>query len=50
MSEWREDKPATPRIGPLGWILVVLRILPFFVVAYGGLLMLLAARGGEGAI
>jgi len=47
MSDWREHKLAHVAIGPLGWLLVFVRIIPFFIVTYGGLLMLLLARAAE---
>ncbi len=50
MSDWRAE---TPRFGPitaLGWARVILRIIPFFVVTYGGLLLLLLARAIEAPI
>jgi len=45
--EWRDNKLPPAAIGPLGWFLVVFRIIPFAVVIYGGLLMLLLARAVE---
>ncbi len=50
MSNWRDDKMPMGRIGALGWLRVVLRILPFFVVTYGGLLLLLLVRAIEAPI
>lgn len=45
--EWRENKLPPAAIGPMGWLRVVLRIIPFVVVTYGGLLVLLLARAIE---
>lgn len=47
MSDWRADKPVSPAIGAFGWLLVLLRIIPFFVVTYGGLLLLFMTRAVE---
>lgn len=47
MTDWREDKPAMAQIGPLGWLLAVARLIPFAVVIYGGLFLLLMARAIE---
>ncbi|RUS63119.1 1-acyl-sn-glycerol-3-phosphate acyltransferase [Pseudorhodobacter sp. E13] len=47
MSDWREDKPRHAAIGGLGWLRVILRIIPFFLVTYGGLMLLLLARAIE---
>ncbi len=47
MGDWRADKLPPAVIGPMGWLRVLVRIIPFFVVTYGGLLMLLLARGVE---
>lgn len=44
MTDWREAKPPQPRIGALGWLRVVLRIIPLTVVIYGGLVLLLVGR------
>ena len=44
MTDWREAKPAQAAITGVGWLRVVLRILPLFVVIYGGLLVLLLVR------
>jgi 1-acyl-sn-glycerol-3-phosphate acyltransferase len=44
MADWREDKPAFGRIGALGWILAVVRIVPLAIVIYGGLLVFLVLR------
>lgn len=45
MVTWRdENPPAAPRIGPLGWLLVLLRAPVLGVVTYGGLLLLLLLR------
>ncbi|WP_022704065.1 lysophospholipid acyltransferase family protein [Pseudorhodobacter ferrugineus] len=47
MVDWREDKLPPAAIGPMGWLRVVMRIIPFALVTYGGLLMLLLARAVE---
>jgi lyso-ornithine lipid O-acyltransferase len=47
MSDWREDKLPPAKIGPLGWLLVALRIFPFAILTYGGLLILLLTRAVE---
>jgi 1-acyl-sn-glycerol-3-phosphate acyltransferase len=44
MADWREDKPRIGAISAGGWLRVVVRIIPFAVVTYGGLLTLLLAR------
>jgi 1-acyl-sn-glycerol-3-phosphate acyltransferase len=44
MDDWRGDKPALGPIGGLGWLRVLLRIVPFATVTYGGLVLLLACR------
>lgn len=44
MTDWHADKPALGRISPLGWLRVVIRIIPFAIVTYAGLLVLLALR------
>ncbi|WP_323004918.1 lysophospholipid acyltransferase family protein [Pseudorhodobacter sp.] len=47
MTEWREDKLAAAAIGPIGWVLVAIRIIPFAMVTYGGLVVLLLTRAVE---
>ena len=47
MSGWREEQMVSATIGPIGWLLVVIRIVPFFVITYGGLLLLLFLRALE---
>ena len=47
MSGWREEKMISAAIGPIGWLLVVIRIVPFFIVTYGGLALLLLLRALE---
>lgn len=47
MSDWRAEKPAGLAIGAFGWPLILVRIIPFFVVVYGGLLLLFIARAIE---
>lgn len=44
MTTWKEAPPSASAITPLGWLLVVLRLVPFAVVTYGGLLLLLVVR------
>ena len=44
MTEWRDDKPALRPISALGWLRVVARIIPFALLTYGGLLILLLVR------
>jgi 1-acyl-sn-glycerol-3-phosphate acyltransferase len=44
MDDWRGDKPALGSIGGLGWLRVLLRIVPFAMVTYGGLVLLLVCR------
>jgi 1-acyl-sn-glycerol-3-phosphate acyltransferase len=47
MDEWHGDKPVSPTITPLGWLRLMLRIVPFVIVTYGGLLILLLVRAAE---
>jgi 1-acyl-sn-glycerol-3-phosphate acyltransferase len=47
MTEWREDKLPAAAIGPFGWLLVLVRIVPFAVITYGGLVALLLVRAFE---
>jgi 1-acyl-sn-glycerol-3-phosphate acyltransferase len=47
MSDWRDQKLVRRPIGPFGWLLVVLRILPFGIIVYSGLLLLLLVRAIE---
>lgn len=47
MVEWRDDKLPAMAIGPMGVLRVLVRIIPFAVVTYGGLLMLLLTRAIE---
>lgn len=45
MTRWRrEDVPEPVRIGPFGWLLVLVRSLGVGVACYGGLLLLLLLR------
>jgi len=45
MSTWRgAEPPPLPRIGPMGWLRVVLRGLPLALVTYGCLALLLLVR------
>jgi lyso-ornithine lipid O-acyltransferase len=44
-ATWRsDDVPDAPRIGPLGWVRVVLRGAALGIVTYGGLILLLLVR------
>lgn len=48
---WRgEAPPASPRIGPMGWLRVILRAPLLLAVNFGGLVILLALRLPERAI
>jgi lyso-ornithine lipid O-acyltransferase len=47
MNDWRDDKLPPAAIGPLGWLLVILRLIPFAIVTYGGLILLLLVRAIE---
>ncbi|MGL4281233.1 MAG: lysophospholipid acyltransferase family protein [Albidovulum sp.] len=48
MKRWqREDAPDPVRIGPLGWVLMALRIPALGVVCYGGLVILVLLRAVE---
>lgn len=44
MSDWRDVPMDLPRIGPLGWLLVLLRGGVLGTLTYGSLLVLLAVR------
>lgn len=44
MTDWRAAPSVLPRIGPLGWLRIVLRGGVLGLVTYGGLLLLLAMR------
>lgn len=44
MTNWRDATMTTPRIGPLGWILALVRGLAFGAVTYSGLMVLLLLR------
>jgi len=46
-NHWRSAELPPFRPGALGWLLVVLRLLPFAIVVYGGLLVLLLTRAVE---
>ncbi len=50
MSDWREDKIVFERINALGWARVTARIIPFFFVTYGGLLVLILTRAIEAPV
>jgi lyso-ornithine lipid O-acyltransferase len=47
MTDWREEELPPAAIGALGWLLVLVRIIPFAIVTYGGLAALLLARAVE---
>lgn len=47
MSDWQHERMEMPRIGPLGWALVVLRAPLLAGVTYGALLVFLLLRGIE---
>jgi 1-acyl-sn-glycerol-3-phosphate acyltransferase len=47
MTNWREDELPPAAIGALGWLLVLVRIIPFAAVTYGGLAALLLVRAIE---
>lgn len=47
MSDWQHERMEMPRIGPLGWALVVLRAPLLACVTYGALLVFLLLRGIE---
>lgn len=44
MSGWLDAPSAAPRIGPVGWLLVLARGAVLGVITYGGLMLLLALR------
>lgn len=50
MSDWKSAELPPFRPGALGWLRVVLRLAPFGVVVYGGLLILLLARAVEAPV
>jgi 1-acyl-sn-glycerol-3-phosphate acyltransferase len=47
MDDWRGNKPVLAPIGVLGWVRVLVRIVPFAIVTYGGLALLLLSRLAE---
>jgi lyso-ornithine lipid O-acyltransferase len=47
MTDWRSETLPPFRPGPFGVLLILLRIVPFAVVTYGGLLLLLLVRAIE---
>lgn len=51
MTRWRrEDIPEPVRIGPAGWLLLMLRLPLLGIVCYGGLLVLLLLRAFEAPV
>jgi len=46
-DDWRSAELPPFRPGALGWLFVALRLLPFAIVVYGGLLVLLLTRAVE---
>ena len=49
-NDWRSAALPPLRPGAPGWLLVVLRLVPFAIVVYGGLLLLLLTRAVEAPV